>query len=97
MMSLGFGGNCGRRSTMTLRGGGGMTLPGMTMFLGPIGIGGFGGRSRTIIGAGLIGSGGFCVMWSGGAAGACTSCSCVMVMSPAGAGGGGFKNLSETF
>ena len=70
MMSCGFGGNCGKRSTITLRGGGGITLPGITMFLGPIGAGGTGGRSRLSIGAGLIGSGGFCVTWSGGAAGA---------------------------
>ena len=69
MRSCGFGGNCGKRSTITLRGGGGMTLPGMTMFLGPIGAGGFGGLSRTITGAGVSGAGGFCVTWSGGAGG----------------------------
>ena len=69
MMSLGFGGNCGNLSTMTFLGGGGMTLPGMTMARGAIGVGGFGGLSRTMIGAGVNGSGGFWVMWSGGAGG----------------------------
>ena len=59
MMSLGFGGNCGNRSTITFLGGGGMTLPGMTIDLGAIGVGGFGGLSRTTIGAGVNGSGGF--------------------------------------
>lgn len=73
MMSCGFGGAAGSLSTMTLRGGGGMTLPGMVMCLGAIGLGGFGGRSRTIIGAGVGAGPGFCVTWSGGAAGICTS------------------------
>ena len=65
MMSLGFGGICGNLSTITFLGGGGMTFPGMTMCLGAIGVGGFGGLSRTTIGAGTGGSGGFWVMWSG--------------------------------
>ena len=58
MMSLGFGGNCGNLSTITFLGGGGMTLPGMTWCSGAIGAGASGGLSRTIIGAGLTGSGG---------------------------------------
>ena len=58
-MSWGFGGICGNRSTMTFRGGGGITLPGMTMFLGAIGAGGFGGLSLTRSGAGLMGKAGF--------------------------------------
>ena len=82
---------------MTFLGGGGMTLPGMTMFLGAIGAGGFGGLSRIKIGAGVSGSGGFWVTWSGGAGGAWTSDSWVIVMSPGCCGGGGFKNLRETF
>ena len=44
-MSSGFSENCDKRSTITLRGGGGITLPGITMFLGPIGAGGTGGLS----------------------------------------------------
>ena len=96
-MSCGFGGICGNLSTMTFLGGGGMTLPGMTMFLGAIGIGGFGGLSRTKIGAGVNGSGGFWVMWSGAAGGAWTSGSWTMVMSPGCCGAGGLKNLSDTF
>ena len=96
-MSCGFGGICGNLSTMTFLGGGGMTLPGMTMFLGAIGIGGFGGLSRTKIGAGVNGKAGFWVMWSGAAGGAWTSGSWTMVMSPGCCGAGGLKNLSDTF
>jgi len=44
---------------MTLRGGGGMTFPGMTWCSGAIGAGASGGLSRTTNGAGLTGSGGF--------------------------------------
>jgi len=82
---------------MTFLGGGGITFPGITMFLGAIGAGGFGGLSRTSNGAGVNGRAGFWVMWSGGAGGACTSASCTIVISPGWTGRGGFKNLSETF
>lgn len=58
-MSCGFGGICGKRSTMTFLGGGGITFPGITMFLGAIGAGGFGGLSRTSNGAGVNGRAGF--------------------------------------
>ena len=97
MMSCGFGGICGNRSTITFLGGGGINFPGITMFLGAIGAGGFGGLSLTTNGAGVSGSAGFCVMWSGGAGGACTSASCTMVISPGWIGKGGFKNFSDTF
>ena len=96
-MSRGFGGICGSLSTMTFLGGGGITLPGMTTFLGAIGIGGFGGLSRTRIGAGVSGRAGFWVMWSGAAGGAWTSGSWIMVISPGCCGAGGLKNLSDTF
>jgi hypothetical protein len=62
MMSWGFGGNWGKRSTITLRGGGGKILPGMMIFLCGINDGGFGGRSRIVIGGSSSGSAGFCVM-----------------------------------
>ena len=44
---------------MTFLGGGGITLPGIVIFLGAIGVGGFGGLSRTTIGAGVGGKAGF--------------------------------------
>ena len=49
----------GNLSTITFRGGGGITLPGITMSLGGIRGGGAGGFSRTINVDGVGGRGGF--------------------------------------
>ena len=48
----------GKRSTMTLRGGGGTATPEMDMILRPMSGGGLGGDSRITSGSGVAGRGG---------------------------------------
>jgi phage tail tape-measure protein len=47
-----------RSCILTLRGGGGIRLPEILITLRPMGMGGGGGASRTIIGCGVMGLGG---------------------------------------
>jgi hypothetical protein len=58
MTDWGFEGIGGRRSMITLRGGGGIRLPEMVITLRPTDGGGGGGASRITNGGGVIGLGG---------------------------------------
>ena len=76
---------------MTLRGGGGKSLPEMVMILRPTGCGAGGGASRILSGSGVMGRAGCWRMTSGGAGGVRTLGSWVMTISPGAGGVGGRK------
>ncbi|RNA43571.1 hypothetical protein BpHYR1_019794 [Brachionus plicatilis] len=78
----GFGGIGGRRSTTTLRAGGGNTLPGTSTVVSGIRGGSGGGASRNKRGAGSAGLDGAWRTISGGAGAICRLGSCLTTMSP---------------